>query len=85
MEHEATYTFRFPTPADAEAVFSSLEVERDDQIPNVHADWHRDEAVLEVVLRSSDLGDLRAATKSFFTRIQAAARVLEEASARHEK
>lgn len=86
--HEAVYSFRFPSGADAAAVSASLAVEREDQIPNVTATVSRDtpdDAVLSVTLSSSDLGDLRAATKSFFTRIQAAARVLEEASAQGEK
>lgn len=86
--HEVVYAFRLPSSADAHAVHTSLDVERGDKIPNVAAAVSRDpddDAVLRVVLSSGNLGDLRAATKSFFTRIRAAAGVLEEASARDEK
>lgn len=86
--HDAHCSFRFPDGADARAVLDSLDVESGDRIPNVDAVVTADDTeptVLHVALSSPGLSDLRAATKSFLTRIRAAAAALEEASARQQK
>jgi tRNA threonylcarbamoyladenosine modification (KEOPS) complex Pcc1 subunit len=83
--HQAQYAFRFPDPLDARAVYESLQVEAGDRIPNVEATLRfdaTDPTVLHLDLGSPDLGDLRAATKSYLTRIRAAGAALGEASAR---
>ena len=76
--HTARFSFRFADPADAAAVLASLAVERDDEIPGVDAAFFSGEgSVLELALASDDLGNLRAATKSFLTRVRAAAAALD--------